>query len=206
MRKCFFGYSKNTTGPSYWTNSTFCNIGPTKKRGWLCPNPSWIRVPHNRFHQSDVVRLYSYRILLKQEEMRQRVAAFENTSLLNPQKANLRIQLQFQILGNQPANPAAKRIGANLPVEEHEKRHQQHAEEFQDCCCWWLQKRWSWHYFCLGWQYTWQQQRKRGWGARRCHEGRHWPRQDKLPRPANQPGDHLGDSGRWWDWRKMRKW
>ena len=81
------------------------------------------------------IHIYSYRILLKQEEMRQRVAAFENTSLLNPQKANLRIQLQFQILGNQPANPAAKRIGANLPVEEHEKRHQQYAEEFQDCCC-----------------------------------------------------------------------
>ena len=53
---------------------------------------------------------------------------------------------------------------------------------------------------------TWQQQRTTGWGGRRCHEGRHWPRQDKLPRLANQPGDHLGDSGRWWDWRKMRKW
>ena len=53
---------------------------------------------------------------------------------------------------------------------------------------------------------TWQQQRTRGWGGRRCHEGRHWPRRDKLPRLANQPGDHLGDSGRWWDWRKMRKW
>ena len=53
---------------------------------------------------------------------------------------------------------------------------------------------------------TWQLQRTRGWVGRRCHEGRHWPRPDKLPRPANQPGVHLGDSGRWWDWRKMRKW
>ena len=25
MRKCFYGYSQNTTGPSYYPNSTLCN-------------------------------------------------------------------------------------------------------------------------------------------------------------------------------------